>query len=105
MVEEPVCSSVPGSQRRPEWRRGGPGPGRVGPLRGGAEMRIWSAWTAVAAAFVVGCSSAPQGGESEAAALSDAEIAAVVVTANTIDAELGDLAVQRGRSASVQEFG
>jgi putative membrane protein len=65
----------------------------------------------------VACSSAPSQGprgelHSEAAAqpavaptLTDAEIAAIVVAANAIDAELGELAGSRGTSAPVQEFG
>ena len=49
---------------------------------------------------------APQGAHAQAApALNDAEIAAVVVAANQIDAELGDLAVARSANPSVQTFG
>ena len=39
------------------------------------------------------------------AKLTDEEIAAVVVAANEIDAEIGDLAVARGSSSAVQSFG
>jgi putative membrane protein len=80
---------------------------------------------AVGVAYAAGCSSAPQSGpsaqesvvqraaataeapagEGAAPSLSDAEIAAIVVTANTIDAELGELADRRGTSGSVREFG
>jgi putative membrane protein len=63
------------------------------------------AWIVIATGFVIGCRSAPQGGETKTASLSDAEIAAVVVTANAIDAELGELAASRAASAAVQAFG
>ena len=40
-----------------------------------------------------------------APAPTDPQIAAIVVAANSIDAELGDLAVARGSSAEIREFG
>jgi putative membrane protein len=36
--------------------------------------------------------------------LTDADVAAIVVTANTIDAEAGEIAAQRATSAEVREF-
>jgi putative membrane protein len=45
------------------------------------------------------------GSEPLDAKLTDAEIAAVVVAANEIDAEIGDLAVARSSNAEVQAFG
>ncbi|HUP88325.1 MAG TPA: DUF4142 domain-containing protein [Longimicrobiales bacterium] len=41
----------------------------------------------------------------KAAGPSDAEIAAIVVAANAIDAEMGDLAVKRGRSTDIKDYG
>ena len=61
----------------------------------------------VLAGFLGACASASKQ-ETRAAApapISDAEIAAVVVTANAIDAEIGDLAAQRASSAEVRAFG
>jgi putative membrane protein len=68
--------------------------------------------------YATACSSAPQAAQAPgtpaaaeqsapaaAPAVSDAEIAAIVVAANTIDAELGELAGSRGASTPVQEFG
>lgn len=67
-------------------------------------MRNSMAGVAFGVACVVGCSSAPEPARVQAPALSDAEIAAVVVAANTIDAELGELAANRSASGPVQEF-
>jgi putative membrane protein len=36
---------------------------------------------------------------------SDAEIAAIVVAANAIDAEIGDLAIKRGSTEAIRDFG
>jgi putative membrane protein len=41
----------------------------------------------------------------KSAGLSDAEIAAIVVAANAVDAEMGDLAATRATNAAVKQFG
>jgi putative membrane protein len=58
-------------------------------------------------ALIVACASnAEQDTSSSAAAsVSDAEIAAIVVAANAIDAEAGDLAASHGTDPAVREFG
>ncbi len=43
--------------------------------------------------------------ETKAAKVSDAEIAAIVVAANQVDADLGELAQARAQNAEVKEFG
>lgn len=61
-----------------------------------------------AAAFLVvlaACASAPESTPSKSAGLNDAEIAAVVVAANAVDAETGDLAFERATSPQVRQFG
>lgn len=49
--------------------------------------------------------SAPAPARADVAAPGDAEIAAIVVAANAIDAELGDLAASRAASAEIRDFG
>ncbi len=46
-----------------------------------------------------------QNASTKAAALSDAEIAAIVVTANAVDAEIGDLAAERATNPAIKQFG
>lgn len=70
----------------------------------------------VVAAGVGGCAPEPAGGEAAAAAaeeaapaqapaaLSDAEIAAIVVTANSIDVQYGEIARERATRADVRQF-
>ena len=41
----------------------------------------------------------------KAAGLNDAQIAAIVVAANGIDADLGDLAAERAKSEAIRQFG
>jgi len=43
--------------------------------------------------------------QAKAAAVSDAEIAAIVVAANSVDAEAGDLAADRANSRAIKQFG
>jgi putative membrane protein len=50
-------------------------------------------------------SSAPQPEAIKASGPSDAEIAAIVVAANAVDADIGDLAATRASSESVRQFG
>jgi putative membrane protein len=50
-------------------------------------------------------SSTPQQEAVKASGPSDAEIAAIVVAANAVDADMGDLAATRGSSAEVRQFG
>jgi putative membrane protein len=51
------------------------------------------------------CAPSPEPGAVKSAGVSDAEIAAIVVTANRIDAELGDFAVERASQSEVKQFG
>ena len=61
---------------------------------------------AVAVFAAAACaSSAPQQESAKASGPSDAEIAAIVVAANAVDADIGDLAATRGSSAEVRQFG
>jgi putative membrane protein len=62
--------------------------------------------TVVSVWVVAGCSAGAERAPSQATApsVTDAEIAAIVVTANTIDAEAGDLAVTRASSEEVRAF-
>lgn len=63
-----------------------------------------------ALAFIVGCASTPQSAEPAQAAekasagLTDAQIAAIVVTANQIDVDNGTLAEQKSTNPEVQKF-
>ena len=50
------------------------------------------------------CASAPEPAGRKAS-ISDAEIAAIVVAANAVDAETGDLAVARASDPAVKQFG
>ncbi|MGQ0563369.1 MAG: DUF4142 domain-containing protein [Gemmatimonadota bacterium] len=52
-----------------------------------------------------GCASGQNEASEKSASLSDPEIAAVVVAANSIDASLGDLAAARAASEEVRNFG
>ncbi|MGQ0815146.1 MAG: DUF4142 domain-containing protein [Gemmatimonadota bacterium] len=65
-----------------------------------SSIAILSSYLALAA-----CASAPEPAATKAATVSDAEIAAIVVAANSIDAELGDLAADRATRAEVKQFG
>jgi putative membrane protein len=60
-------------------------------------------FTLIAGVVVGAC--AGTGSEQPDANLTDAEIAAVVVAANEIDADIGDLAVARSANPAVQAFG
>jgi putative membrane protein len=53
--------------------------------------------------FAVATASAQQ--PTKSAGVSDAEIAAIVVAANAVDAEIGDLAATRATNADVKQFG
>jgi putative membrane protein len=62
----------------------------------------------IAGVAIVGlgaCAPAPEPQASKASGPSDAEIAAIVVAANAVDAELGDLATARGNHPEVRQFG
>jgi putative membrane protein len=50
-------------------------------------------------------SSAPQQEATKASGPSDAEIAAIVVAANAVDADMGDLAATRASNVEVRQFG
>jgi len=55
--------------------------------------------------FLVACASTPKAAQTSAPArLTDAQIAAIVVTANQIDVENGELAIARSENPEVQEF-
>lgn len=54
---------------------------------------------------VVACATSPAPAPVKSAGVSDAQIAAIVVAANAVDAEMGDLAVARASSAAVKQFG
>ena len=60
----------------------------------------------ILALAAIGCSAGPERvpPQATAPAVTDAEIAAIVVMANTIDAEAGDLAVARASSEDVRAF-
>jgi putative membrane protein len=53
---------------------------------------------------LVACASAPEPAM-KAAPLGDAEIAAIVVAANAVDAETGDLAAARASDPAIKQFG
>lgn len=58
------------------------------------------------ALFALGaCASAPQTEATKQSGPSDAEIAAIVVAANAVDAEMGDLAASRASHPDVRQFG
>lgn len=81
----------------------------------GRAARALAALTVVVAG-VAGCAPEPAGGEAAAAAaeqaapaqtpaaLSDAEIAAIVVTANSIDVQYGEIARERATREDVRQF-
>ena len=67
---------------------------------------VSKAVVAVACLAMVGaCASAPPATSTKSADLSDAEIAAIVVAANAVDAEMGTLAAERAVRTDVQQFG
>lgn len=72
--------------------------------------RPWIIALTIPALAALGCPPAeqppqePAQVQAEAAAPSDAEIAHIVVTANTIDIEMGELALARSQNAQVREF-
>src|SRR5687768_15192195 len=82
-------------------------PKKRGPNRGAShmsKMRFRSACL-IALAVVAGCvSSGEQTNQPSAPPLTDAEIAGIVVAANTIDAEAGDIAAARATSTEVRAF-
>ena len=51
------------------------------------------------------CASAPPATSTKSASFSDAEIAAIVVAANAVDADMGTLAAERAVRTDVQQFG
>jgi putative membrane protein len=55
--------------------------------------------------LVAACATSPLPQPAKSAGVSDAEIAAIVVAANSVDAEMGDLALERATSADVKQFG
>jgi putative membrane protein len=59
------------------------------------------------ATFIVGTASVARAQDTAArtATLSDAEIAAIVVAANAVDAEIGDVAAERATDAGIRQFG
>lgn len=59
----------------------------------------------VVAAAVVAAAGSLEAQETKAAKVTDPEIAAIVVAANQVDADLGDLAQAKAQSAEVKEFG
>lgn len=63
-------------------------------------------WVLGALVVVAACASGNEGTQSEAAPapVTDPEIAAIVVAANGVDAEIGEFAAGRASSAAVQEF-
>ena len=64
-----------------------------------------TAWQIAIVAIVAGCSAQPEPAASKAApALTDAEIAAVVVAANETDAVMGEFAAARTSNAEVRAF-
>jgi putative membrane protein len=70
-----------------------------------SERRIRSPWL-VGLTVVVACASGGEQSEQRTASpVTDAEIAGIVVAANTIDAEAGDIAARRAASAEVRAFG
>lgn len=60
---------------------------------------------AVAFFGMTACASAQTAADTKASGPSDAEIAAIVVAANAVDADIGDLAAARAASADVRQFG
>ncbi len=54
---------------------------------------------------LLACATQPDSAAVKAAGLSDAEIAAIVVAANAVDAETGDLAAARANDPEVRQFG
>ncbi|HET9440381.1 MAG TPA: DUF4142 domain-containing protein [Longimicrobiales bacterium] len=71
-------------------------------------MRAGQTWVAAVVIAVAGATSAAAqqpAAPARAAAVGDAEIAAIVVAANAVDADLGDLAVERATNAAVKQFG
>jgi putative membrane protein len=67
-----------------------------------SSLKVLSALVAMAAGA---CATSPAPQPVKSAGVSDAEIAAIVVTANTVDAEMGDLAVERASNAEIRQFG
>lgn len=60
---------------------------------------------AVAGLASAGSAAAQGPGLEKAAKLGDAEIAAIVVAANAVDAEMGEWAASRAKNAAVKQFG
>lgn len=60
---------------------------------------------AVVALWVVGCAGAAQDTATKAASPTDAEIAAIVVAANAVDADMGEFAAARAARPEVRQFG
>lgn len=60
---------------------------------------------AVALFAMTACASAQTAADTKASGPSDAEIAAIVVAANAVDADIGELAAARAASADVRQFG
>ncbi len=77
------------------------------PTKGITEMLTTRNIALAAALFALtACaSSARQPEATKASGPSDAEIAAIVVAANSVDADMGDLAATRASSAEVRQFG
>lgn len=67
-------------------------------------MRKGTAGRVVAGAMIALAALASVAAESRAQDLTDAEVAHVAVTANTIDADLGKVALERGVAAEVKAF-
>ena len=64
-----------------------------------------SQFTVFLAAALAACASQPSPQNSKSAGLTDGDVAMIVVAANSIDAEAGDIAVARGASEEVRNFG
>ena len=65
----------------------------------------WALIVAVAGLANVGTAAAQGPTSEQASKLSDAEIAAIVVAANAVDADMGEWAAARAGSAEVKQFG
>jgi putative membrane protein len=57
------------------------------------------------AVSLAACAPEPEEALARAPGITDAEIAAIVVAANAVDAETGDLAAERASNAEVKQFG
>jgi putative membrane protein len=62
-------------------------------------------YTMILAVSLAACASQSNTPAEKAAGLTDADVAAIVVAANAIDAEAGDVAVAKGASDAVRNFG